>query len=133
MLPFLGLAFGLRFSLFERTCPLAIVCPFDCVRLILCRTSAEIRFEPRQQMRARGPRVGALFEPEAHIVVADRARPIAIVLREPLAAIGRVFGLFAPRRHEGFRIAGLRRVRLGRLLAHHRGVLGRCPSRSAPP
>ena len=85
-------AFGLRFSLFDRTCPLAIVFPFGVEFLLADIRGPRIgaQLQPLEQVRPVRPGVGATFVRTAHMIVdhVGGAGPVGIGQRT--AALRRI-------------------------------------------
>ncbi|MFL6780460.1 MAG: hypothetical protein ACJ8FF_02155 [Sphingomicrobium sp.] len=107
--PFLPLpefAFGLRFSLFDRTCPLAIVVPFVArfvTHFVTLGVGGGARgdaaLDPLQQVGAIVPVFGASLKRPAHLDVGHLGGAVAVGLRQRAAAVRGVLGLAALRYH----------------------------------
>ena len=91
-----GFAFGLRTSLFERFCPLAILSIFNVVfprsALQTCRARTEVDFQTVKQTSPGAPRLGAPFERGADMRVRGRRCPLTVRQRESAAPVSGILG-----------------------------------------
>ena len=105
-----GFAFGLRASLFDRTCPLAIVAGLHpkarrLPRNIFRCTRIETRFQPVEQTGPCSPGVGAALKSGAHVIVWGRCSLLAVRRRHRSAAVRTIFWFLPDRTHLAFRFA----------------------------
>ena len=109
-------AFGLRASLFDRSCPLAMLSlPQPCCSWLCCRVGrdarVEARLEPLEQIRPCCPRVRASFNALSHVWVRNRHCPQPVGLFMGPAPFRRIFGLLLTRDHLVLRLAAARASR----------------------
>jgi hypothetical protein len=91
-------AFGLRASLVERFCPLAILAIFN--RAVFprpapqtCRARIEVGFETLKQVSPGAPRLGAAFERRTDMSVGGRRCAPTVRRCENATPVSRIFGL----------------------------------------
>jgi hypothetical protein len=97
-LPFFAVfALGLRGSLVDRFCPLAIagsnIALLDARARIRLRPGIEIVSRPLEQSRPRGPGLGAAFKCQPDMSIACSRRSFPIVRCQLSASFRRIFGL----------------------------------------
>lgn len=103
-------ALGLRTSLFERFCPLAIWPSPDCPAPVrrsmqFCGARIEACFHAIKQTGSGVPCLCAAFERRTHMSVDCRRRAFAIGCSKSAASLSRILGLSPGRAHLAFRFA----------------------------